>query len=105
MTDRFSYVNGTIKGNKDVENIYGKEWNLNTDEDRIKLCKYLNDREDLIDDLNKEESRLVNVVRDCHDDMAKYHDRLKKQEKIIMYLREICELQQEFVSEIIRNGY
>lgn len=103
MSERFIYVNGIIKDTKEVQNDCGNEWNLNTDDGRIKLCKFLNWREDLINDLNNEESRLLNVINDCHKDISNYHNHIHKQDKIIMYLREICELYQELTDEVVKK--
>lgn len=68
-----------------------------------KLVRHLNDKEDLIEDLNKEEQRLVNIIRKDKDEIAdlkRKNDRLQyiiiKQKQLLAIYNEIWQYIEEY---------
>ncbi len=106
MKDRYSRVGKAIKDNHEHQSqafaLSDKEHHLDLD-GLDKLVEHLNDKEDLIDDLNKEEQRLVNIIRKDKEEMAdlkRKNDRLQyiiiKQKQLLAIYNEIWQYIEEY---------
>lgn len=106
MKDRYERVGKAIKNNHKHQPkafvLSDREHHLDLDE-LDKLVEHLNDKEDLIDDLNKEEQRLVTIIQKDKDEIAdlkRKNDRLQyiifKQKELINVYNNIWQYVEEY---------
>ena len=98
---RFTHKNGKIIDNKskgDTNHFY----NLNIDEGRLDLMDFMNAREDMIDDLNDDISRLSKLIDEQDKVSRKLRERLRKRERICDRYKEITHIFMEMIDEIER---
>ena len=99
MSERFTHKNGRItdeesKGDTPIS------YNLNTDDGRLELLQFLNDRETMINDLNNEIDRQYETIDEYSNDILKMHQRLRKQTRITNSYKEMTQLLMELIGEI-----
>ena len=99
MSERFTYTNGDIKDNKskgDTNLLY----KLNSDEGRLELVEFMNDREKMIVALNDDIARLHTAIDEYANDIRNLHNRLRKQQRITNSYKEMTQLLMELIGEI-----
>ena len=96
---RFTHKNGRITDNESKGDT-PTSYNLNTDDGRLELLQFLNDREDVITDCNAEINRLIEVIEETHTDLRNLNNRLRKQERIANSYKEMTQLLMELIGEI-----
>lgn len=99
MSERFTYSNGNIKDNQSKGDT-NLSYQLNSDEGRIELVEFMNDREKMIESLNDDIARLHNAIDEYAVDIRNLHNRLRKQERISNSYKEMTQLLMELIGEI-----
>ena len=99
MSERFTHKNGRITDNESKGDT-PISYNLNTDDGRLQLLQFLNDREDIITDCNAEINRLIEVLGERHTDLRNLNNRLRKQMRITNSYKEMTQILMELIGEI-----
>ena len=99
MSERFTYTNGDIKDNQckgDTNLLY----KLNSDEGRLELVEFMNDREQMITALNDDIAKLQDALEDWATRYRNTQKQLRKQERISNSYKEMTQLLMELIGEI-----
>ena len=99
MGERFTYTNGNIKDNQckgDTNLLY----KLNSDEGRLELVEFMNDREKMIVELNDDIAKLQDDLEEWTTGYRNSQKQLRKQERISNSYKEMVHLLMELIGEI-----
>ena len=99
MSERFTYTNGNIKDNQckgDTNLLY----KLNSDEGRLELVEFMNDREKMIVALNDDIAKLQEELEDGITRYRNSQKQLRKQERLTLLYKEMVQLMMELIGEI-----
>ena len=90
MSERFEYKNGVIFDNNSTENSYS-EYNLNSDEARISLCRLLNAQEKVMFSSTVRERELEKKIREMKTEIDSIKYKASKYKGIIGMLTDIID--------------
>lgn len=92
---RYDYIDGIIYSTDNQE-----EYNLDTDEDCIKLMQKLNEMSNTKVEDDKEISRLCGVMSNCHEDIRILSEKLNKEKRLKSIYHNMSQYLFEVIEEI-----
>lgn len=99
MKDRYKFELKEGKWNL-YDNHNEQVWNLRATKDCEKLVEWLNDQQSLIQDLNNEEQRLLNIIISKTDENTELKKKLDTKNYLINRLRQILRAYTDIIEYI-----
>ena len=104
MSERYQLNNGRI-----IDNESSNTWNLNNEDDKVRICKYLNTLQLEVIDVNKNREQLNEEIESAYDrirekgiEMINIKQKLNKEMMIRIEYEHIIESYQNIIKEMKR---